>query len=190
MKKILLVLLSLIAFPLSGCGGQTQYFTAPDGKILIEEYSDIFCPYCSVAHKTVSKLKEEFPDDIYVRFVHFPLTQLHPGAFHAAVVSECFRDEGEEYFWKFLDKAFENQSLLNDDYYLSITEELGLDTEKMSQCFNSGGKDDLVKKNYEEGVKRSVQGTPTLFLDGEMLESTKYEAVVLKIRKLVDEKKK
>ncbi len=45
----------------------------------------------------------------------------------------------------------------------------GLDTNKLVSCMNSGSKAEIVQKDYDEGGKVGVQGTPGFFINGKFL---------------------
>jgi protein-disulfide isomerase len=78
-----------------------------DGKVSIIEFSDIDCPYCARHHDTMKQLMTEYGDQISWVYRHFPLTQLHPDAFHKAEAAECAGElGGNEIFWQYLDILF------------------------------------------------------------------------------------
>ena len=55
-----------------------------EATITLLEYGDFECPYCGQAHVIVHALEEELGDQLRFAFRHFPLTNLHPHAEHAA----------------------------------------------------------------------------------------------------------
>lgn len=66
---------------------------APDGEVVLVEFSDYQCPYCRESHAAVQDLLTSRPDvAIIVR--HVPLTQIHPLARQAALVALCAEDQG------------------------------------------------------------------------------------------------
>src|SRR3990172_4191105 len=76
-------------------------------KVVFTEYSDFQCPACGYAEPIIRTLRSEYKDRIAFRYVHFPLTSIHPNAFPSAEASECANDQGQ--FWQYHDKLFENQ---------------------------------------------------------------------------------
>jgi len=57
----------------------------------------------------MNQLVGEYGDKMAWGFRHFPLTQLHPDAFHKAEAAECVGELSDnETFWKYLDSLFVN----------------------------------------------------------------------------------
>src|SRR5215213_7646791 len=74
-----------------------NYATAPAGanpahfkgnaaaKVVIEEFADYQCPTCASLHPTVQQIQAAYGDRIKIIFRNYPLTQVHPKAYDAAV---------------------------------------------------------------------------------------------------------
>ena len=137
-----------------------------DAKVVLIEYSDFECPFCSRHHPNMLKLMEEFPDDVAWVYRHFPLS-FHPEAFPAAVASECASEQGK--FWEYADALFENQDDLDEDYYPTLAAELGLNTTTFQSCVDSGKYDDLIEASTSAGGAAGVNGTPATFVNGELI---------------------
>ena len=78
-----------------------------DAPVVVIEFSDFQCPFCSRALPTVKQVLSEYKDKVLFAYKHFPLTQIHPLAQKAAEASECARDQGK--FWEFHDQLFATQ---------------------------------------------------------------------------------
>jgi protein-disulfide isomerase len=76
-----------------------------DAKVVIVEYSDFDCPFCTRFHATMNAIVKKYPPtEVAWVYRHFPLEQLHPEAETVAVAAECVAKlEGNEGFWKFAD---------------------------------------------------------------------------------------
>lgn len=86
-------------------------FRGPSGaKVIVVEYSDFQCPYCSRGYETVSQILNEYPDDVRFVFKNFPLNQIHPLAQKMSEAWECARDQDQNKAWKLHDLIFENQT--------------------------------------------------------------------------------
>ena len=48
--------------------------------------------------------------------------------------------------------------------------ELGLDIAKFNKCLNSRKYEEEVLKDRQDGIKAGVTGTPTIFIDGRIIE--------------------
>ncbi|MEW6295612.1 MAG: thioredoxin domain-containing protein [Candidatus Diapherotrites archaeon] len=145
------------------------YYGNPNAKVLVEEFSDFQCPACGQAFILNSPVIEEFKDKIKFEYKHFPLNSLHPNAFPAAVASECALDQNK--FWEMYELLFKNQQNLSKENLLNFASQLKLNEESFKACIESGVKDKYVNADKAEGEKRSVQGTPTYFVNGKKLDN-------------------
>lgn len=153
-------------------------------SLVVEEFADLQCPACKGAHTTLYKpLIEKYGSAIRYEFRHFPIRQIHAYAQEAAEAAECAADQGK--FWEFVDDTYENQSKLSRKDLLARTEEIGVaDISLFERCIKSRIKRDAVQREYQEGIKRSVSGTPTFFVAGEKAPSNTLEA----LSKMIEEK--
>jgi len=79
-----------------------------NAKVVIVEFSDFQCPYCSKAHPTIKQVLKEYGDKVTLAYKHFPLVSIHPRAQITAEAAECAKDQGK--FWEFHDQLFEKQT--------------------------------------------------------------------------------
>ena len=110
----------------------------------------------------------KYPNDVKVVYKHFPLS-FHPQAHIAAEASECAGDQNK--FWEFHDKLFENQAQLQGGatQLKAWAKELGLNTATFDSCFDSGKHKAKVDKQFSEGQADGVSGTPSFFINGQLL---------------------
>jgi len=135
-----------------------------DAEVYMVEYSDYYCPYCSIFHPTVKKIIEEYGDKVAWVYRHFPLDQAHPHARALAEISECVEDvAGSEAFWNFSDAVYENVPD-NPDKALELVESLNLDKSAVESCFKDGKFKTEVQAQYNGGIKAGVNGTPGTFI--------------------------
>ena len=78
--------------------------TAP---VTIVEYGDYECPFCGAAHASIKQVEQLLGDDLMFAFRHFPLSQIHPHAFQAALAAESAGAQGR--FWDMHDLLFTHQ---------------------------------------------------------------------------------
>ncbi|MCX8194524.1 MAG: DsbA family protein [Candidatus Micrarchaeota archaeon] len=170
--------LALAMLLLFGCTGFLQNEPLPEGmtadgkayrgaaapKLVIYEYSDFQCPFCARVQGTVEEVLRAYPGEVQLQFRHYPLENLHPEAFGAAVAAVCAERQGA--FWKMHDKMYSNQQALYKENLTSYAHEIGLDMKKFEECLGSEEAALEVKKEMEEGAKKGVRATPT-FLIGE-----------------------
>lgn len=150
-----------------------------DATVKITEFSDFQCPACGAAVPTVQKIMEEYGDRVSLEYKHFPLTSVHAFAFNAAEASECANDQGK--FWEMHNIMFENQESLSIGSLKDYAETIGLDTEKFDNCLDSNAKAKYVTADFNEGIGKGVDSTPSFFVNGEKIASWKYELFVAAI---------
>ena len=155
-------------------------FLGPENaKVTIIEFSDYQCPFCrSFWRDTLGQIKEKYIDaGKSVRFVYrdFPLSSIHPTAQKYAEAAECAQDQKK--YWEMHDKIFEEQDKLGQGtisaYDLEDIKkwatELGLDSFNFNQCLDSGKYAAEVKKDFDDGSKAGINGTPSFFVNGKIL---------------------
>lgn len=150
-----------------------------DAKVTIIEFSDYQCPFCrSFWRDTLNQIKQEYIDSgKSVEFVYrdFPLSTIHPMAQKYAEAAECSQDQNK--YWQMHDKIFEEQDKLGQgtigaygvDDIKRWGGELGLNILEFNQCLDSGKYASEVKKDFEDGSKAGVGGTPTFFINGQVV---------------------
>lgn len=150
-----------------------DFLGAEDAQIVIIEFSEYQCPFCSKMYQEIyPDLKKDFIDTGKVKYVYrdFPLT-IHPNAVNAAMAAECAGDQGQ--YFAMHDLLFENQTNWAkednpkknfDEYAVSI----GLNAATFSECYESKKYADEITKDKEEGIAYGVQVTPTLFINGKL----------------------
>ena len=174
MKKYLLLLLLPLA--LAACK-QIDYTSVVDyhpakgpelAQVRIVEWADFQCPACRSAYLALDPIFDQYQDRIRVEYKHIPLTSIHALAFNAATASECAADQNT--FWEYHDTLFENQPALKRSDLITYAENLGLDKQLFSDCFDSHAKNNVVKADMAEAASLGINSTPTFFLNEERVE--------------------
>ena len=133
----------------------------PEAEIVIVEFSDIDCPFCSQFHTTMHRIIDEYGREGQVAWVyrHFPLPQLHPNAPRKAEASECVAElGGNEAFWDYLDILFERNEGVND--LGTIAAEVGVDQNAFDACLESGRHQDRIQTDFDAARRAGGNGTP------------------------------
>ena len=151
-----------------------------DAKVVIVNYDDFQCPFCSRMHQTLfPNILKTYGDQVKIVYKDFPLTAIHPWAMHAAVNANCLAAQNNDAFWDFADYAHANQKDLNadtsktetafaklDQLTKDIGKKHGVDSEKLNTCMKQQS-ETAVRASMLEGDKLGVESTPTLFINGE-----------------------
>ncbi len=138
-----------------------------DADVVIEEFSDFECPFCKQQLPILKQVKSVYGDKVAIVYRHFPISQIHPNAYKAAEASECAKDQGK--FWEYHDLIFQNQDRVSRDALEAYAAKLNLNMDQFNECMDTNQKFSIVQADFAEGSSRGVQGTPTLFINGQML---------------------
>jgi protein-disulfide isomerase len=137
---------------------------SPDAAVTLVEYGDFECPHCGRAYPVVKAIQKRMGPDLRFVFRHFPLTQIHAHAEHAAESAEAAGQHGK--FWQMHDLLFENQDRLEDPSLVAYAEALGIDPDWFAVVLSEGRFQPQVREQFLSGVRSGVNGTPTFFVNG------------------------
>jgi peroxiredoxin/predicted DsbA family dithiol-disulfide isomerase len=135
-----------------------------DAPATIVEYGDFECPYCGSAHDVLEEVRAEMGPKLRFVYRHFPLPS-HLHAFAAAEAAEAAGAQGK--FWEMHDLLYGNQQQLGDADLRRYAEQLGLDVEQFARDMEQHRYRDVVKQHLYSGIEHGVNGTPTLFINGQ-----------------------
>lgn len=147
----------------------------PDNApVLLEEFGDLQCPPCAALHPELEKIEKEYGQRVRLIFRHFPLTQVHPYALDAALAAEAAGEQGK--FWEMHDWMYREQQNWSQtpnarQLFLQQAQDMGLNLEKFRQDLNSAEVKQRVILDYKRGLSLGVTGTPTLFVNGRMIQT-------------------
>lgn len=143
--------------------------------VVLVEYSDIQCPFCRNAHLALEeKLEPAFGKKVRWVFKHFPLTSIHPWAYPAAIAVACAEKQKPEAGWKLQAALFHEQESVNPgnlrDKALAQIKKDGLKAAAFETCFDKQETKDRVEADMAEARSIKVNSTPTLVLNGRMIQ--------------------
>jgi protein-disulfide isomerase len=130
--------------------------------VTIVVFSDYLCPYCRDLATTLDTLLARDPQGVRVIYRHFPV---QPQADTLAQAALCAADQGS--FADLNRRLFAQTPQL--DALTKLAGEAGLDVAKFSTCLNSERHRARVEADLSEGRRLKIQGTPTLFVNGQRL---------------------
>jgi protein-disulfide isomerase len=134
-----------------------------DAPILIVEFSDFECPFCSRLATSLAEIKQTYGDRVRIEFRHFPLS-FHANARPAAVAAECAHEQGE--FWAFHDLLFRHHRELDETRISAFAQTIGLDEARFAACRADSEIHARVDADLEAGQAAGVTGTPVFFING------------------------
>ena len=98
------------------------------------------------------------------------MSSIHPFAQKAAEAAECANDEGK--FWEYHDLLFEKQqewASADESKFKDYAKDINLDPGKFDKCLDDAKYASEVSKDFNDGVNAGVQGTPTFFINGNIV---------------------
>jgi protein-disulfide isomerase len=156
--------------------GKSPFRGSADTKVTIVEFSNFQCPYCQRAWTAMKGLLEKYPKEIKYVFKHYPLqTQGKP--FEISELVAAVQEVSPEAFWVIHNFLFtdEGQTLLKEERETvkKKIEEILRGKAYNVAAFNAALEAGKGKKRVEEdlavGKKIRVRGTPTTFINGELV---------------------
>lgn len=134
-----------------------------NAPVVIYEFADFQCPFCSKVPGVIKELEKAYPDQIRFVYRHYTLPS-HAQAPKAAEASQCAGEQGK--FWEFYDHLYANQAHLEVADLKKVAVTLKLDTKKFDGCLDSSKFAKRVAEDRETGDQLGISGTPTFFING------------------------
>jgi protein-disulfide isomerase len=157
---------------------ETDHVRGPaDAPVTLVEYGDFECPHCRRAYPIVESVLQQLRGNVRFVYRHFPLTQVHPHAEHAAEVAEAVGEQGK--FWPMHALLFKNQQALEDEDLIGYASQLGVDEAWAEAALALGTYTDQVREDFMSGVRSGVNGTPTFFINGSRYDGSWDESFLL-----------
>ena len=148
---------------------QTDHFLGPEAaRVSLVEYGDFECPNCAQGYPAVKMLLKHFEHRVQFVFRHFPLTEVHS---HAQLAAEAAEAAGaQQKFWPMHDVLFEHQMRLQLKELRHYAEQLELDLERFDYELGDQVYRQRVNEHVEGGKRSGARGTPTFFVNGEIVD--------------------
>jgi len=120
----------------------------------------------------LEQVLEKYPQQVKLVVKNFPLGN-HRFAKPAAAAALAAGEQGK--YWEYHDKLFERYNRLDEDSFLKIAEEVGLDIPSFEAARKKPEFTALINRDLQEGSKAGVRGTPTIFVNGRRLQQRSLE---------------
>jgi protein-disulfide isomerase len=145
----------------------------PDAKVTFVEFLDFECEACGAAFPAIEQLRGTYGDRVSFVIRYFPI-QSHFNALRAARAVEAAAQQGqlEAMYTKMYSAQTEwaEQQVPKDDVFRGYAQELGLDMATWDTAYNATATTDRIQSDVQDGISSGVQGTPTFFLNGKLIE--------------------
>lgn len=139
---------------------------AANAKVVIQQFSDYQCPFCSRVEPTINELMKNYGDKIKVVWRDKPLP-MHPDAPLASEAArEALKQKGPDGFWKYHETLFAHQKELKRENLEKYAEEQGLDMTKFKAALDSHTHKAAVDADSKVADEAGISGTPAFVING------------------------
>ena len=146
---------------------------AGDDAPTLVEFLDFECEVCAAVYPDTEEIREEYAGRINYVIRYFPLGG-HRNSMTAAIAVEAAAQQGafEQMYARMLESQREWGERQDSEAprFRGYAEELGLDLTAYDAAVADPATQERVERDYAAGEKLGVSGTPTFFVDGELLE--------------------
>ncbi len=162
-----------------------QTLGSAGAPVTLDIWGDFQCPACAKFVNTVEPTliqKYVVPGQIAFRFNDY--TFIGQESYDAAVAARCAGDQGR--FWEFngylyANQKGENAGTFSKDFLASIATAGRPDKTAYETCIADPAHLDAIKASTVAGAKLGVNQTPTLTIDGKILQFTTYDELYSQI---------
>lgn len=145
-------------------------------EVVIVEFLDFECPYCSQAPKLIDELIISNPGRVMVVNLDYPLP-FHDNALGAALFANCVTEQNKISYDQISSHIFENQSRLDTESLFDFAKTLDINIDQLKQCMNSSEANESLNQSIAMGKNAGIKGTPAFIVSNNF----DYDGNVLKI---------
>lgn len=158
---------------------------SPDAPVTVVEFSDFKCPYCrEFTLEVFPRLKEEYIDTGKVRFYFINYPFLAADSEVAAMAAEAVFAQDPEGVWPFIDAVMRQQGPKDEawatpEFLTGVAAEAvpGLDRDRFLAALKEEQFRDEIERDRRIGERAGVEGVPSVFVNGQLVEDWSYEGL-------------
>ncbi len=135
--------------------------------ITVLAFIDFECPFCQASYQTFKKVMDKYGSVVNIVFKHLPLVDIHPNSIAAANAASCAQAQGK--FWEYYNILFVEKRL-DQNSLIEFAESLDLDSKKFRSCLSLQTYQLDIQQDIVDAVELKVQGTPTYFVNQNIIE--------------------
>jgi len=144
-----------------------------DALVTIVEFSDFQCPYCAREAPVLAKIYQKYPKQVRIIYRHMAMA-FHRSSSIAAEAAVAAADQGK--FWAFHDQVFSHFGHLTRADLEGFAQAAGLDLVKFKAALDDRRYHDAVIAETAAAEALGVDGTPTMFINGQPISGARDEA--------------
>lgn len=158
----------------------------PDADVTVAVFEDYACPHCQTFAVDVKpRLAADYiePGDIRYEHYDFPIPVHDRWSWEAGGAARAVQDTVDvEAFFAFTKRLFEDgwsggSMQYSESFLRESAEAVGADPDTVIESATSGRYRPVLQSDREEGDERGVRGTPSVFVNGTLLEAADYGTV-------------
>ncbi|GAA2004606.1 DsbA family protein [Catenulispora subtropica] len=151
-----------------------------DAPVTMNVFEDFRCPVCQQVETTLEPTYRQYIEDGKLQVIYHPARVIDShdngkGSLNGANAAACAQDQGQ--FMALHDLLYANQPNEQQDVFADKAKILAIADQipylkastAFAACVNSGQHDGWVQANADNFNKIGLQGTPTVFLEGQQL---------------------
>jgi len=147
----------------------------PSAPFQIVEFYDYQCPHCKRASPSIHAFVTAHRDEVHLSYQNYPLDKScnprggeHEFACTFARAALCALKQNK--FAEAHDWIFDHQETLSQDSLGQLATEVGLDKDSFNKCQSDPAIIDELKKEVDLGNAANLEGTPSIFVNGRLLQ--------------------
>lgn len=139
-----------------------------NAAVVLVMYGDYQCSQSADVYRLIKVIQRQLSvslgeNHLCFIFRHFPQSQIHPHAQHAAETAIAAAAQGQ--FWQMHDLLFTHSQELGNGYLVEYANSLGLDISRLLQDLSKQAHVDRINKDMESGLQSGVTTAPALFIN-------------------------
>ncbi|WP_123534193.1 DsbA family protein [Halosimplex salinum] len=159
----------------------TPTLGADDAPVTVGVYKDFACPACAQFNEQITPLIErDYVEEGVVRYEHydFPLDMHDPESYTAANAARAVQDlAGDDAFFAFADALFANQSDQSPGTYAELAGDVDVEGDRVRSAAEGRTYRHVVSADKDRGLDEGVRGTPTVVVDGSIVDELSWEGI-------------
>ena len=176
-RFLVAAVLSIVLQPVDCYAADVQEEKKQSVSLVI--YSDFQCGFCRQTAASIGELRRTYGNSLNIIFKHNPLP-IHPSAFALHEQAAAAEEQGK--FWEVHDFLFANQGA-KPEQIRKFALQSGINLDAFERSLIRGQARSKVERDLAEARAYGVQGTPTLFLNGERIVGARDPAF---LKRLID----
>ncbi|HVP20451.1 MAG TPA: DsbA family protein [Anaerolineaceae bacterium] len=145
----------------------------PNAPVKVEEFGDYQCPACASFFVNLEpQIVKDYIDTGKIYFSFTPFSFVGQESIDAAQAAYCARDQNK--FWEYHDTLYNNQRGENQGNFSipnleQFAQNLNLNMNQFKTCLEGKKYYDQVQSDYNYGVGKNVNSTPSFIVDGKLV---------------------